>query len=73
MKFNTQNIKELLDKGANLIIDDDMPVEELRYIAQIAANNEREITIIAQKWNLEDLKRIASDGKGYVTLDIKGD
>ena len=71
MEFDSQNIKELLEKGAHLIIDDSLPMEELRYIAQIAAQKEKNVTIIAQQWHLEALKRIASDGKGFVTIDIR--
>ena len=40
MEFDSQNIKELLEKGAHLIIDDSLPMEELRYIAQIAAQEQ---------------------------------
>ena len=71
MNLDSQNIKELLEKGANLIIDDDLPVEELRYIVELAFMNEKNITIVAKRWHLEALKKIALDGKGYVTIDIR--
>jgi hypothetical protein len=70
MKFDKQNFKELLDNGANLVMDDNIPVEYLQFLAQFAFMKRRQITIIAREKGLEDLKRIASDRKGYVTIDI---
>jgi hypothetical protein len=70
LKFDKQNFKELLDNGANLVMDDNIPVEDLRFLAQSAFKGKRQITIIARDKGLEDLKRIASDGKGCVTIDI---
>lgn len=77
MKFKKQSIKELLDKGANLIIDDELTVKELQELAQIAATmdkdkDKRHITIIARNKGLEDLKRIVSAGNGCVTIDVSG-
>ncbi|MDO9340671.1 MAG: hypothetical protein Q7T72_09135 [Bacteroidales bacterium] len=70
MKFDKQNFKELLDKGANLVIDDDMPAEGLRDLAQLAKNNKRHITIVVRNTKLEKLKNIALEGEGWVTFDI---
>ena len=69
MRF-TKTIKELLDKGASLIIDDDLTVKELQELAQVASKyNEdenckfkRHITIIVRNKGLEDLKKIAAEG-----------
>lgn len=74
--FDSQNVKELLEKGDHLIIDDSLPEEELRYIAKIAAKEEKMLTIVASKWHLEALKRVANDGKGmngkgYVKIGIR--
>ena len=81
MRFK-KTIKELLDKGASLIIDDELTVEELQKLAQIAKkyneneneNNKfkRHITIIARNKGIEDLKKIALAGNGCVTIDVSG-
>ena len=79
MRF-TITIKELLDKGASLIIDDELSVKELQELARIAREyNEdkdckfkRHITIQARNKGLEDLKRIAAEGNGCITIDISG-
>ena len=71
MEFDSQYVKELLEKGAHLIIDDDLPEEELRYIASLAKENDKNVTIVARRWHLEALKRIAKDGEGFVTIDIR--
>ena len=70
MKFDKQNFKELLDNGANLIIDDDKPYEELLDLAKLAKNNKKHITIVVRNTKLEKLKSIASEGEGWVTFDI---
>jgi len=59
MEFTKQNIKELLDNGANLILGDSYSEEKLQYIAGQAREKERNITIVAKKLHLEALKRIA--------------
>ena len=71
MEFDSQYIKELLESGANLIIDDQDSEEELQYMAKLARENERNLTIIAGRWHLEALKRIARSGEGFVTFDIR--
>ena len=71
MEFDSQNVKELLESGGNLIIDDQDSEEELQYMAIQAKENERQLTIVAEKWPLESLKRIAKAGEGFVTIDIR--
>ena len=79
MRFK-KTIKELLDKGASSIIDDELSVEELQKLAQIAnkynedekSKFKRHITIIARNKGIEDLKKIAAEGKGCVTIDVSG-
>ena len=70
MKHTTQGTKELLDSGVNLIINDNHPVEELHYMVEIAAKNDRQITIISLNKGLQDLKKIASVAKGNLTIHI---
>jgi len=71
VKITTQGIKELLDSGVNLIINDSHTLEELQYMVKIATENEKNITIIAKKKGLEDLKKIASAAKNNLTIHLK--
>lgn len=89
MRFKKQTLKELLDKGASLIIDDELDVEELIEIAKIAKEynkksvdlekkgdlagsrrSKRHITILARNKGLEDLKKVAKEGDGCITIDV---
>lgn len=71
MEFDSQYVKELLENRAHLIIDDQDSEEELQYIATLAKENKKNITIVAERWHLEALKRIAKAGEGFVTIDIR--
>jgi len=71
MDFNCQNIKELLKNEVNLIIDDNLKVEELKKIADLAKEKKRHVTIVANITCFEDLKEIALRGNEYVTIDVR--
>lgn len=70
MKFTKQGLKELLDNKANLIINDDLSIEELKFLAQQAQENKRQLTIRSHGKDLEDFKKVASAGGGYVTIQV---
>jgi hypothetical protein len=40
-------------------------------MAKLAMENEKNLTIVASRWPLESLKRIARAGEGFVTIDIR--
>ena len=70
MKFTKQGLKELLDNKANLIINDDLSIEELKSLAQQAGKKELQLTIRSHGKDLEDLKKVASAGGGFVTIQV---
>ena len=71
MELTTQRVKEILDCGANVVISDNYPVEELQYLVKYAANNNRHITIISENKGLEDLKRVARAAKNNLTINLE--
>ena len=70
MKFSKQGLKELLDKQANLIINDNLSIEELKFLAKYACDKKLQLTIRAHEKSLEDLKKVVSFGKGYITIQV---
>ena len=70
MKLSTQRVKELLDCGANLIINDSYPVEELQHLVKYAAAKNRQINMISNNKGLEDLKRIARAADNNLTINL---
>ena len=72
MRFTKQGYKELLDNQANLIISDGLSVEDMKSLAKNAWEAKRNLTIRSTETNLEDLKKIAAEGKGFVTIEVIG-
>ncbi len=70
MKFTSQGIKELLDSGSDLIFYDNHPVEELKYLVEVALENKRHITIIARTKGVQDLKKVISSADGNLTIQL---
>ena len=48
MKFKKQSIKELLDKGASLIIDDELTAIELQELVKIAKKYNKDSKILRE-------------------------
>jgi hypothetical protein len=72
MRFTKQGYKELLVNKANLIISDGLSVEDMVSLAENASETKRNLTIRSTETNLEDLKKIAAKGEGFVTIEIIG-
>ena len=68
MIFSKQGLKELMDHGANQIIYDNYPVEDLQFLANHAKTSKRQLTIRVLEKGLEDLKKISSSGEGWITI-----
>ncbi|MDE6277339.1 MAG: hypothetical protein K2M06_04445 [Muribaculaceae bacterium] len=72
MKKSYSHIADLLRKGANIKINsDDFRFSEIAALAQIAANNEAQLSInVGDKINAAELADIAITAKQFITLDF---